>query len=139
MPSEIKPCPFCGHSAAAVYTQPGAGVGGVPRHRVACHECGALSDFFDTYIHGKDEAATIEKAIKAWNRRSRVARSEDLVDHVAKLRSLLGTISKGCNAKNKLAAEARACCKQMAEDIDLILHHAKSSEMVEIDVNRKTR
>lgn len=135
----IKPCPFCGHEAAQVYTQPNAGQGGVPRHRVACHQCGALSDFFDSFLHAPNDEQAIEKAIKAWNRRSRVARSEDLAEHVAKLRSLLATISKGCSAKSTLAQAARDACKQMEDDIDLILHHAKSQQMVEHDVDRARR
>lgn len=136
---DLKPCPFCGHQAAQLYTQPNAGEGGAARHRIACHQCGALTDFFDEYVHGKDERHTVEKAAKAWNRRSRVARSEELADHVGKLRSLLKTISKGCMAKTKAASEARDCCKQMEEDIDMILHHAKSHTFVELDVNRATR
>lgn len=137
--TQLKPCPFCGHQAAQIFTQLNAGAGGAPRHRVACHQCGALSDFFDEFVHGKNSVSTIEKATKAWNRRSRMARSEELADHVAKLRSLTKTISAGCKAKTKAAEEARACVKQFEEDIDMILHHAKSHQYVELDVNRATR
>jgi Lar family restriction alleviation protein len=135
----IIACPFCGHEAAQIYQQPNAGEGGGTRVRVACHECGALSDFFDEYIHGKDINGVIEKAIKAWNRRARIARSEELADHVGKMRSLLQTIAKGTKAKTRAAEAAREALKQLFDDVDLILHHAKSHEIVPIDVNRTAR
>jgi hypothetical protein len=135
-----RECPFCGHSAAAVYTQPSAGEGGVPRHRIACHQCGALSDFFDEYIHGRDAAHTLEKAWKAWNRRARVARSEDLVDLIGTFRSMLKDILAGTKAKTAPAKNAHACAKQLLEDIEKILPLAKrGGEVVEHDVNRQLR
>jgi len=136
---QLKECPFCGHAAASFVTQPAAGVGGVPRHRAACYQCGALSDFFDEFIHGADRARTLEKVAKAWNRRARVARSEELATHVGTLRKLLRAISRGCCAKTRAADEARICIRQMADEIDMILPKAKHHDICEIDVNRATR
>lgn len=140
MQLDLKPCAHCGSSdGPQLYTQPNAGEGGVPRYRIACHNCGTLSDFFDLLIHGSNEETTIEKAVKAWNRRSRIRRSEDLADHVAYMRSLMQTITAGTKAKTKAAANARDAVKAMNEALDLVLHHAKAQETVEIDVNRAAR
>lgn len=136
---QLKHCPFCGHEAANFFTQPAAGVGGVPRHRVACHQCGALSDFFDEFIHGRDRARTLEKAAKAWNRRARIARSEELATHVGTLRVVLKEINRGCRGKTRAASDARAAIKQMFDELDMILPKAKEHEIREIDVNRATR
>lgn len=141
----IKHCPFCGHEAAQIYTQPASGQGGVPRHRVACHMCGALSDFFDCFVHGRTMEHTQEKAVKAWNRRARHARNEELADLVGEIRKLLRIALKGCQAKTASADKARDALSQILGTdktdgkLDMVLPLAKRFEIKEWDVNRNAR
>ena len=138
--SKHKACAHCGHDNMQLYIRPTSGVGGVPRVRVVCPDCGLVGEFYDAFVNARDQAHAEEKAWKFWDMRSRERRSEDLVELIATLRSLLKDVAKGTKAKTVAAKHAHACCKQLQEEIEKILPLAKKGgEVVVHEVNRKLR
>jgi Lar family restriction alleviation protein len=58
--TDLKPCPFCGETTLVDRFRAGQGEGGKLAHIVMCRRCGAKTDYHDT----------MEKATRAWNRRT---------------------------------------------------------------------
>ena len=136
----LKYCPGCGNEDGRLVREKGAGEQGVDRFFCMCLTCGLRTDWYDLYLHGKDEDQTKEKAVKAWQRRPREARSEELAELCGKMRCLMITISKGCKAQSVAARAGRDACKVMQDSIEKILPLArKGGEIVQLEIDREKK
>ena len=112
MPSELKPCPFCG-GEAEFHTDPGPT--GECYGWVGCNQCDAMSTHCDIRSLQPEELHPID----AWNARTDADRIEALQAEVARLREHLRAALPSVVWQSTVSADSdvRAITKRRANQI----------------------
>lgn len=122
MSKELKPCPFCGGTAALGSAGGQSEVDGYRRaHTVTCNRCGIHKITFSKPYEGPPEDEAIASVIEAWNTRSYEDEYENTATDLGmQILSLEARLSEAVKVLERLANAAddlgTAANSSMADD-----------------------